>query len=45
MFQYGPVSLDVNKVCFEEGQDIPNRNEKSEELKASVNCVDVRNET
>ena len=23
-FQYEPVSLDVNKVCFEEEQDIPN---------------------
>ena len=22
-FQYKPVSLDVNKVCFEEEQDIP----------------------
>ena len=24
-FQYEPVSLDVNEVCFEEGQDIPNQ--------------------
>ena len=23
-FQYEPVSLDVNEVCFEEEQDIPN---------------------
>ena len=28
-FQYKPVSLDRNKVCFEEGQDIPNTREKS----------------
>ena len=28
-FQYEPVSLDVNKVCFEEEQDIPNTREKS----------------
>ena len=24
-FQYEPVSLDVNEVCFEEVQDIPNQ--------------------
>ena len=29
MFQYEPVSLDVNEVCFEEEQDIPNTREKS----------------
>ena len=28
-FQYEPVSLDVNKVCFDEEQDIPNTCEKS----------------
>ena len=28
-FQYEPVSLDVNKVCFEEEQDIYNTREKS----------------
>ena len=28
-FQHDPVSLDVNKVCFEEEQDIPNTHEKS----------------
>ena len=28
-FQHEPVSLDVNEVCFEEEQDIPNRWEKS----------------
>ena len=26
--QYEPVSSDVNKVCFEEQQDIPNTREK-----------------
>ena len=28
-FQYKSVSFDVNKVCFEEEQDIPNTREKS----------------
>ena len=28
-FQYEPVSLDVNEVCFEEEQDIRNTREKS----------------
>ena len=28
-FQHDPKSLDVNKVCFEEEQDIPNTREKS----------------
>ena len=28
-FQYEPVSLDVNEVCFNEEQDIPNTREKS----------------
>ena len=27
-FQYEPVGLDVNEVCFEEVQDIPNTGEK-----------------
>ena len=27
-FQYLPVSLDVNEVCFEEELDIPNTREK-----------------
>ena len=27
-FHYEPVSLDVNEVCFEEEQDIPNTREK-----------------
>ena len=33
-FQYEPLSLDVNKVCFEE--DIPNTREKSRK-RQSVN--------
>ena len=33
-FQYEPVSLDVNKVFFEEGQDIPNTREKSRKSKS-----------
>ena len=28
-FQYEPVSLDINEVCFEEEQDIPDTREKS----------------
>ena len=28
-FRYELVSLDVNEVCFEEKQDIPNTSEKS----------------
>ena len=28
-FQYEPVSLVVNEVCFKEEQDIPNTREKS----------------
>ena len=28
-FEYEPVTLDVNKVCFKEEQDIPNTREKS----------------
>ena len=27
-FQYEPMSLDVNEVCFDEEQDIPNTREK-----------------
>ena len=44
-FQYEPVSLDVNEVCFEEEQDIPNTREKSRKVKALLNDVDVGNET
>ena len=28
-FQYEPVSLGVNEVCFDKEQDIPNTREKS----------------
>ena len=28
-FQYEPVSLDMNGVCFEEEQDIPNTRQNS----------------
>ena len=28
-FQCEPVSLDVNEICFEDEQDIPNTREKS----------------
>ena len=28
-FQYEPINLDVNKICFEEEHDIPNTPEKS----------------
>ena len=42
-FQYEPVSLDVNKVCFDEKQDIPNKREKSEKVKVLLNSVDVGN--
>ena len=31
MAQYKPLSLDVNKVCFDEEQDIPNTSEKPRE--------------
>ena len=42
-FQYEPLSLDVNEVCFEE-QDIPTTREKSRKVKALLNGVNVRNE-
>ena len=42
-FQYEPVSLYVNKVFFDEKQDIPNTREKSEKVKALLNSVDVEN--
>ena len=42
--QYKPVSLDVNKVCFEEEQDIPNRLKNQEKAKALLNGVDMGNE-
>ena len=35
--QYAPVSLDINKVCFEE-QDIPNMREKSTKTQSITEC-------
>ena len=29
-----PVSLDVNEVCFEEGQNIPNSSQKSKKIQS-----------
>ena len=37
-FQYEPVSLDVNEVCFEEEQDIPNMREKSRKSQSVTEC-------
>ena len=33
-FQYEPVSLDVNQVCFEEEQDIANTHKKSKKYQS-----------
>ena len=33
-FQYEPLSLVINEVCFEEEQDIPNTREKSRKSKS-----------
>ena len=40
-FQDEPVSLDVNEVCFEEEQDIPNTREnlKSQRVTEWCRCV------
>ena len=35
-FQYEPVNLDVNKACFEEEQDIPNKREKSRKSQSAT---------
>ena len=44
-FQYQSVSSDVNKVCFEEEQDISNTREKlKKKVQALLNGVDVGNE-
>ena len=40
-FRYEPVSLDVNQICFDEEQDIPNTREKSRIV--LLNGVDVGN--
>ena len=42
-FQYEPVSLDPNKVCFEEERDIYVKNRGK--VKALLIGVDVGNET
>ena len=39
-----PVNLDVNEVCFEEGQNIPNSSQKSKKIQALLSGVDVENE-
>ena len=36
-FQYKPVSLDVNEVCFDEEQDIPNTREKLRKSQSVTN--------
>ena len=33
-FQYEPLSLDVNEVCFQEEQDIHNTHEKSKNIQS-----------
>ena len=43
--KYEPVSVDVNKFCFEEEQDIPNTHKNQRKVKALLNDVDVGNET
>ena len=42
-FQYQPVSLDANEVCFEEeqDQDIPLHVKNHEKVKVLLNSVDV----
>ena len=37
-FQNEPVSLDINKFCFEEGMDIPNTREKSRKNQSVTEC-------
>ena len=44
-FQYEPVSLDVNRVCFEEEQGIPNTREKSRKTQLLLSGVSVGHET
>ena len=43
-FQYKPVSLNVNEVCFEEEQDIPNTGKKSRKSQGVAEFVGVENE-
>ena len=44
-FQYEPVRLDVNEVCFEKEQDILIHAKNRRKFKALLNRVDVVNET
>ena len=44
-FQYEPVSLDVNEVCFEGEQDIPNTREKSRKSQSVTEWCRCGNET
>ena len=44
-FQNEPVNLDVNKVYFEDKQDILDTREKSRKVKALLNSAYVRNKT
>ena len=40
-FQFEPVSLDVNEVCFEKERDIPNKREKSRKRQSITECGNV----
>ena len=40
MVQCEPMTLNVNEVCFEEEQGIPNTREKSRESQSVLNDVD-----
>ena len=40
-FQYEPESLDINGVCFDKEQNIPN--EESRKIKALLNSADMEN--
>ena len=42
-FQYEPVILDVNEVCFKKEQDIPNTREKLKK-NGLLSSLDVGNE-
>ena len=37
-FQHEPANLDVNEICFEERQDIPNTREKSRKSQSVTEC-------
>ena len=37
-FQYEPVGLDVNEICFDVDQNIPNTPEKSRKIKNVNEC-------